>query len=133
MPEVQKLWVVVESIVKIVYPSRISKEQYAWALAQPDGIIAPDGSVLGIGTYEDFDDGWLWSFFNCLINILHPQRLAPFTPAGGGAPFSQPLPLCNGEARIVLIGDWGTGAYNAGGYDPATSVLETAMKLKPDY
>lgn len=133
MPEVQKLWVVVESIVKIVYPSRISKEQYAWALAQPDGIIAPDGSVLGSGTYEDFDDGWLWSFFNYLINILHPQRIAPFTPAGGGAPFSQPLQLCNGEARIVLIGDWGTGAYNAGGYDPATSVLETAMKLKPDY
>lgn len=134
MPElVQKLWALIDAVVAAEYPSSITPEEYAWAQTQPGGIVAPDGSILGAGAYQDFDDGWLWALFNYLINLVDPGRVAPFVPKGGGAPYYQPLQLNNGRARIALIGDWGTGTFDGGGYDPATSVLQTAMALQPDY
>src|SRR5574341_1039928 len=135
MPEVvQKLWALVAEFIQTEYPTSITQAEYAWAQDQPGGIVAPDGTILGSGTYQDFDTGWVWALLNYLTNVADPGRVAPFTPPGGLAPFTQPLQTNGGQARIALVGDWGTGEFDSGGgYDPAASVMQTITQLNPDY
>ena len=130
---VQTLWSWLDDYIKTNYPPTITPEEYAWASARAEGVIAPDGTVLGAASYQDFDPGWLWAFFNYLINLVDKDRIAPFAPASGGAPYVGDLQLNGSSCRIALVGDWGTGRFDAGGYDPATDVLATIEQLAPDY
>ena len=130
---VRELWAVVEDEVRANHPSAIEEPDYGFAERQPC-LVAPDGTIIGTSRYEDMDPGWIEAPVNWLWNVIHPGRIAPFRPDDAGAgPYQGPLRGSAGTVRIALLGDWGTGSFNAGGYDPALDVLETIQKLEPDY
>ncbi|MHA6287232.1 metallophosphoesterase family protein [Maricaulis sp. CAU 1757] len=131
--DVQRVWAVIDTVIVVLYPPTITPTEYAWAAARAEGVVAPDGTILGAAEYQDFDPGWLWAFFNYLINLVDESRIAPFSPPKGGAPHVGKLQTTNDECRIALVGDWGTGKFDAGGYDPATDVLAAIEQQKPDY
>ena len=95
------------------------------------GIIGPDGQILGEGEYQGADASWLWAFFDYVINLVDRHDIAPFSTDPKAQPFDEPL--AGGDTvRIAVIGDWGTGHFDGGGgYDPAASVLDTVNRLTP--
>jgi hypothetical protein len=130
---VRKLWKVIEDEIRANHRSGIRKPDYLFAQRQPC-LVAPDGTIIGIGCYEDMDPGWIEAAVNWLWNVIDPDRIAPFRPDDGGAvPYQGPLRGSAGTVRIALLGDWGTGSFDAGGYNPALDVLQTIQSLKPDY
>ncbi len=136
-PEVcQKVWQVIEDAVRTYRQATITPADYVWA-SGAGGIVCPDGSIFGVGKYEDLDVEWLPSVVDYVLNVLDPARIRPFLPppkAGAlTAPYLKALVMNGHSVRIALVGDWGTGPYNAGGYDPATLVMETISALNPDY
>lgn len=100
-------------------------------------IIGNDGSIMGDGKYEDLDEEWLWALVNYLYNRFNPKGIAPFVPGGKSAekgPYNGPIGEGRDSIRIAVIGDWGTGDFDAGGgYDPASLVMQTVENLEPDY
>ena len=101
------------------------------------------GDIYGIGQYEQLDPRWAWTLKNDLMNHL-PDWLCD---GCGVADFvshdwSHPVKMNgvkNGEVRIAIIGDWGSGKYKLNGLDnkngPAIAVMETLKSLSepPDY
>jgi len=112
---------------------QVTGDQYTFLLRKikEDGVVAPDGTILGEGKYQQLDLDWLYAFGNYLLNIVYPKGIAPF----GTQPYTgNMIPGDNGKVRIMLIGDWGTGMYDeGGGFDPAREVIDRVNELKPDY
>jgi hypothetical protein len=137
MPEMaRKVWGVLADVARTFHPTTISTADYAWVRAKPGGVVASDGSIVGSGVYQDLDVGWLWALFNYLFNVVEPSRVAPFTPPDAhrtSVPYNKPLQIAEGHARIALVGDWGTGPFDAGGYYPSTSVMKSVAELAPSY
>jgi len=136
-PELQKAWDVVGFLLTLLDPPTVTPAEYEFALARlkADGLVGPDGQILGDGKYQGADPDWMLAFFNYVLNLIEPSSIAPFTN-GAAKPFVAPLEPCGPAGkpvRIAVIGDWGTGAFDGGGYDPASDVLKTVADLKPDY
>ena len=134
-PFLREVWKLSVAVLLAAHPPTVTPEDYAYleGTIHQQGVVAPDGEILGTGKYAGADEGWLWAFFNYLINLSPVgQVVAPFHP-GSGAPFEGQLEG-DGDVKIAIIGDWGTGPYHEGGdYDPALDVLATVERLKPDY
>jgi hypothetical protein len=125
------LW---DAITYVAPKPAVTTGQYDFITRQvEDGkvIIAPDGSVIGEGTYELLDKKWLYAFGNYLLNLAYPSDIAPF----GTSPFSGTMSAGkDGKVRIMVIGDWGTGNFDeGGGYNPAKEILDRVNTLQPDY
>lgn len=131
---VQKVWKVARWLIDTFHPPTVTESDYQYMKTQLDGagVISPGGEILGAGTYQGADSGWLWAFFDYLINLAVPKEIASFTPSGTAEPFEEPFEG-SGPIRIAVIGDWGTGEFDGGGYDPAMDVLATVKQLAPDY
>lgn len=111
---------------------QVTEDQYTFLLKKikADGIVAPDGTILGENKYEQLDRDWLFAFGNYLLNIVYPKWIAPF----GTQPYTVTIPKDEDKLRIMIIGDWGTGLYDeGGGYDPAKEIIDRVAELKPDY
>ncbi len=99
-------------------------------------LATSDGTVLGTHKYEQLDTGWLWTIVNRILNWIegpakfrtnsfNPIALSPRNDTG-----------TEGQVKIAIIGDWGTGTYPAspeGDGQQAADVLRTANSLNPDY
>jgi hypothetical protein len=87
-----------------------------------------EGVIYGIKAYEQLNWHWAW----CLVYYLY-NRLCGIPNQGIGTPSSSPIPLqanANGNVRIAIIGDWGTGPYSVAGVQPAVDVMTTIRNLK---
>jgi hypothetical protein len=137
------LWAVVYDHLLNDASSEITDSKYA-AIDLECGIVSKqDGTILGFGTYEEGDVDWLWAFFNYLGVLVGTIRVPRFTPPASppgariASPFNSPIQFNSarpGTVRIALVGDWGTGQFNAGGgYDPSASVMQKICSLNPDY
>lgn len=122
-------------ILKAFAPTpKVTTEEYDFLWTQIDehnGVVAPDGTILGKSQYEQLDLKWLYAFGNYLLNLIHPGGIAPF----GTNPFCEEMESGkDGTVRIMVIGDWGTGLFDKGdNYDPVKDILEMVPVLKPDY
>ncbi|MDY7091818.1 MAG: metallophosphoesterase [Acidobacteriota bacterium] len=111
-------------------PTQITPEEVArWEkIWQGPGVVAPDGTLVGYGTFEQLDKGWLYSTVLYLLTILTSELpKAPF----GTSPAE--ISVGSGSAlRIAVIGDWGTGAWNDGGTQgPAAEIMQQIEALTP--
>lgn len=119
----------------IIFPL-ITKEQWQYLEDNLDkhNIIAGDGTIIGDNTYEDMDIGWLYAPANYLLNLIIPSDIAPFTPKPPATVYDNTIGGSEDSIKIAIIGDWGTGDYDASpGYDPSSWVLQAVENLKPDY
>jgi Calcineurin-like phosphoesterase len=115
--------------LEIALPSHIDAAavQRLVDAAQTQGIVAEDGTLYGVGTYEQLDPRWLWALVDYLY-VLGTGDRAAFS----AVPVS-PVPLSGRQpdkVTIALVGDWGTGAFDGG---QAQDVMAQIMRLKPDY
>ena len=78
------------------------------------GYVAGDGTLWGVGRYEQLDAGWIEALIHGLEN--HDQR-APFVVE----PVVVDIP---DRVRICIVGDWGTGYWSA---DPGPKKVRDAM------
>jgi hypothetical protein len=96
-------------------------------------LVMSDGTILGFGPYQDLDPEWLQALLDYLNTLVNPNDIRPFRPTESAAPYCKPLAGGSGPIRIALLGDWGTGPFDAGGYHPATNVMQTLTQFAPDY
>lgn len=116
-------------------PTSVNPAEFEALLAEVQatgGWVLDDGSLLGLGKYEDLDPGWLWKFANnYFTHTLGPQSYQ--------FPSPDPLPLAGrqeSQVTLALTGDFGTGAYAVGTDDPdgpAVAVMQQLLTLQPDY
>ncbi len=64
-------------------------------------IVLSDGTILGVGKFEQLDPGWLQMFAEM---ASHAFDQAPCSTEG------QCIPISN-QAKIGVVGDWGTGYW----------------------
>jgi hypothetical protein len=111
-------------------PNQISGANYQALLsaATKQGIVADDGTIFGESTYEQMDWLWITSLMNYLLVKYDTNKRAPFnmTPAAA----IQLSGAVQGQVKIALVGDWGTGQYPTG---PAQIIIDQITALKPDY
>ena len=114
----------------------ITQEQWQYMEDHLDkhNIIAGDGTIIGDSQYEDMDKGWLYAPANYLFNLVFPSDIAAFTPSTPAFVYTGPIGDGADSIKIAIIGDWGTGDFDAStGYDPAAWVLQAVENLQPDY
>ncbi|MCP4269873.1 MAG: hypothetical protein GY777_30590 [Candidatus Brocadiaceae bacterium] len=144
LPELKLVW---DSMASVAAPSPFTPDSFASLSATLPSATTVKcnewGDIYGAGTYEQLDSGWAWTLKNDLMNHIS-KRLGK---GYGIADFVQndwkklvPLkPGSDGQVRIAIIGDWGSGKYKlnglAGNNGPACAVMDTLAKLDipPDY
>lgn len=115
-------------LLKFLLPARIDTKNYDALLKQVvhGGLVAADGTIFGDCQYDQLDPRWLFSLADYLIVVT----------MGDVAPFSDKrvLPIAlkdnQGQVKIALVGDWGTGAFKEG---EASNVMTQIMSHSPDY
>ena len=107
-------------------PSLLPPSQYA--ILDANKLVAPsDGSLLGTGPYELYDQRWISAFFNLVRSIVEGRIFddgelpVPLTPD----PTLVATPR-QGRVTLALVSDWGTGEPAAG------AVIGTLAGLDPD-
>ncbi|HVR41160.1 MAG TPA: metallophosphoesterase [Thermoanaerobaculia bacterium] len=110
-------------------PTKITTAEYdQWKEEiKTAGIVAWDGTLIGDGTWETFDPGWVIAGIDYLFceHDLLKQPKFPTSPATINA---------NMNTTIAIVGDWGTGSWPDGSSDgPALQVIEQVQKLNADY
>ena len=109
-------------------PTAISQEEYDKWWKEMDGgpgIVTWDGTLVGTGTWETFDKGWVLAGLDYLLVEWGVLGKAPFgrTPA---------IVQASAGATFALVGDWGTGAWPDGATQgPAVQVMQQIQKLSP--
>ena len=106
--------------------SVLAQTHYEWLDANKV-VATADGSLLGTGPYELYDQKWISSFFNLVRSIVegriaHDGRL-PIPPAG------EPTLVAtgrDGQVTLALVSDWGTGQ------PAARAVIGTLAAIDPD-
>ena len=89
-------------------------------------VATSDGSLLGTGPYELYDQRWIHAFFNLVRSIVeghvaHGGR--PPMPVPGATVIAAPR---DGRVVLALVSDWGTG-------EPAArAVIGTLAAVDPD-
>jgi len=98
--------------------------------AKTAGVVASDGTIYGESKYEQLDTGWLTALFYFLYYRMYPDKAHPF----GRTPRVAQLSSNQGETRIAIVGDWGTGSFGANA-GPAVAVMKAVQNLnpQPDY
>ena len=122
-------------IGEIIDP-KITQQQWDYLEANMDksNIVANDGTIVGTKQYEDLDTGWLYVPANYLYNLAFPSGIAEFTPPAPAKPYNGKIGGSSSSIKVAIIGDWGTGDYEASAdYDPAAEVLQAVQNLNPDY
>jgi hypothetical protein len=115
-------------VLEVLLPARLDTANYNALVNQVEhgGLVAADGTIFGDGQYEQLDPRWLFSLADYLIVVT----------VGDVAPFSNkqvlPIPLKDnqGQVKIALVGDWGTGQFTDGG---AITIMTQIMGHSPDY
>lgn len=144
LPELKLIW---DSMAAIAAPSPFTPSDFsrlASSLAAGANVKCNEwGDIYGTGKYEQLDPGWAWTLKNDLMNHL-PKRLGR---GYGIADFiehdwKQPVALkpgSDGQVRIAILGDWGSGKYKLNGLTdldgPACAVMNTlnGLAIPPDY
>ena len=112
---------VIEGIIDLIvvtHEPTVTPDEYGYMLSQlhAGGIVSPAGEILATGEFEGADTGWLWAFFNYLVNLIDPSDIAPFIPESAGKPEPYRGTISTaGTTKIAIIGDWGTGEIDSGG------------------
>lgn len=115
---------------------QITQKQWDYLVVNLDkhNIIAGDGTIIGDSKYEDMDTDWLYAFANYAFNLIFRSSIADFTPPAPTSAYNGPIGEGADSIKIAIIGDWGTGGFEATpGYDPATWVMQAVQNIKPDY
>src|SRR5947199_6138227 len=70
------LWDLLEKLL----PTQIDSTNYDALIAavEGNGLVGPDGTILGRGKYEQLDPGWIWAAINYLIS-KYGHDMAPFS------------------------------------------------------
>jgi hypothetical protein len=91
--------------------------------ATTSGIVADDGTIYGVHTYEQLDPGWMISVAGWLYHLADPDAIHAFvqTPRIIEVPGDDAI-------TIGIVGDWGTGSYGTGG-GPAGAVMQAISGL----
>lgn len=89
-----------------------------------EAVVQPDGSIRGLGRYEDLDYRWLEAGAEWCRNLFLPKH--PF----GTKPSLLAMP--EGTTTIALLGDWATG-YWQGAQTPAARVAAEVARRSPHY
>lgn len=144
LPELKLVW---DSMAAVAAPSPYTPgdfSQLAASLAKGAMVKCNEwGDIYGTGKYEQLDVNWAWTLKNELMNHL-PRWMGK---GYGVADFvehdwKQPVTLkpgSDGQVRIAIIGDWGSGKYKldclADKDGPANAVMATLGNLAtpPDY
>ena len=99
-----------------------------YAILDANSLVAPsDGSLLGTGPYELYDQRWISAFFNLVRSIVEGHIFndgkLPVPPALGPTLVATPR---DGRVTLALVSDWGTG-------EPAArAVIATLAAIDPD-
>jgi len=140
MPALKLVW---DSMAAVAAPPRFTPDSFkSLALSLPaDATVKCNewGDIYGIHQYEQLDAGWAWTLFNYLMNHI-PKWFAKYYGIANFVKhdWKQPVALQPGEdgnVRIAIIGDWGSGKYRLNGLadkdGPACAVMDTLAKLSP--
>ena len=128
-----------DALLKAAPAPLISNNQMAslqTLFASKAGVLATsDGTIIGFGKYEQLDKGWAWTAVNRVLNWL--CGIADFATTDENFTPIQLKANQNGDVRIAVIGDWGTGVFTESGNPdpegPAAAVMKTVVELAPDY
>lgn len=110
-------------------PATLMDTQNYDVLSQ-NNLVYTDGSILGTGEYETYDQGWFTAFFNLVITVImygnYNGGTIPAPPSGT----LQPIQLTGaspGQVVIAMTGDWGASDASS------VAVMNQLIALKPDY
>jgi hypothetical protein len=126
--DINPLFYLAWKAVELALPANIDPTNYdnLVSAAEGQGIVTEDGTIFGLGTYEQLDPNWVWSLVDYLFVKATDDRaqfsttqVQPITLSG-----SQP-----NQVTIALVGDWGTGVYSDG---QAVNVMNQIKSLNPD-
>ena len=140
LPELKLIW---DAMAAVAAPSPFTPSSFSSLVASlPTGVVVKCnewGDIYGIGTYEQLDAGWAWTLKNDLMNQIpkwagNGYGIADFVTHDWQQPIAL-QPGSDGQVRIAIIGDWGSGKYNLNGLadkdGPACAVMDTLNKLAP--
>jgi hypothetical protein len=116
------------SALKVAVPTQMDTTNYNALIAavKAGGLVGDDGTLIGDGTYEVLDPGWLWAVLNYLLST-YTGDIQPFNTNPPTVPLSDGG---TGSLTIALVGDWGTGAFTNG---QAIDVMQQIGALAPNY
>ena len=123
-------------VIGMIIDPKIEKKQWQFLEENMDksNIIANDGTIVGTNKFEDLDTGWLYVPANYLYNLAFPAGIAAFIPPAPAKPFNGKIGGTASTIKVAIIGDWGTGDYEASEhYEPAAGVMQAVQNLDPDY
>ena len=98
-----------------------------------DFLVAEDGTLYFMSKYCQLDVMWtVVLLYYAFYKYIYPKGVHPFVVKPQGEPKPTLPPL---NAKIAIIGDWGTGAWKDGKLSkaPAQLVVDGVEALKPDY
>lgn len=101
-------------------------ERINWA-----GWVAGDGTIYAASRFCQLDFRWFLVLVYYYYYKVRPEKKHHFVPkASQGSNVKIPK-----NAKIAIIGDWGTGSWQDGEKNkcPAQLVIEGVLQLKPDY
>jgi hypothetical protein len=140
LPELKVVW---DAMAAAAAPSPFTPGSFgALAASLPTQALVKCnewGDIYGTGKYEQLDDGWAWTLKNDAMNHLpkwagNGYGIADFVKHDWKQPLSL-QPGSDGQVRIAIIGDWGSGEYTLSGLankrGPAFAVMDTLGKLTP--
>ena len=84
------------------------------------GIVSPSGTIWGVDKFEQLDPGWAIAVGAWLLHGEDDRATFGTDP--------QTIPISD-EAKIGIVGDWGTGAFDRGA---SGDVISAMAALKPD-
>ena len=87
-----------------------------------ESIVKPDGSLIGIGKFEQLDPHWSLALIAYLEHRHDPVRF-------GDTPAAVEL---DRQVRLAIAGDWGTGFWR-GADTPAAKVAAQMQACTPDW
>jgi hypothetical protein len=123
-----------QALVRLAPPTAITEEMFSMfsGNAYKTGFVAADGSLYTLDQYAQIDPLWLVTVVHYAINLLDPDSIYHPFPAD---PYQATIDAETEKITIAVIGDWGTGVYDAAydGQGPAVAVMNAVRSLKPDY
>ncbi|MCG8504091.1 MAG: metallophosphoesterase [Sphingomonadales bacterium] len=129
-PLLKLLW---DGLKEIAPKTKITKADYDFLInkvVDEGGVPAQDGTLYGFSQYEQLDYRWVFAALNYGLNLT-VNELHPF----GTNPYRGALKAnSDGQVKIAILGDWGTGKWPDGDTDgPAVQIMTEARAKNPDY